>query len=215
MVKNKSILRILPFHKSPIDYDRPDIPCNSAQVPFYKSRVDRPTRKKRPAVNLRLLNALPFYKVSIDYGEPKARPLDNTELLDESPFYRSLNKKLIKNNFRGYAKSYAIEKRHDDPLPQLRASKPTIKELFRELLLKMNGFKYIITLVVILTKDHVRNNGAVETEYVILYFNSLPKLVINIDFRDDLNLSFEEIINKIQNRIKEGSGWKVESVSGI
>ena len=65
-----------------------------------------------------------------------------------------------------------------------------------------------------MTKDHTRNNGKVETEYVTLYFNSLPKLIINTNFRDDLNLSFEEIINKIRNWIKEGSGWKVESVSG-
>ena len=77
----------------------------------------------------------------------------------------------------------------------------------------MQGCKYITTLVVILAKDHLRNNGAFETEYVTLYFNSLPKLVINKIFRDDLNSSFEEIINKIQNWIKEGSGWKVESIS--
>ena len=161
-----------------------------------------------------LLSVLPFYKSSIDYGFRKIRPLDNAELLEELSFCTSLNKRLIKSNFRGFAKSYAIEKRYDDPLSQLRASKSTIKELFKELLVELHGFKFIITLVVILTKDHIKNDGTEETEYVTLYFNSLPKLVINEDFRDSIDLSFEEIINKIQNWIKDGSGRTVESVSG-
>ena len=168
MAKNKSFLPILPLYKSPITYDRPDTPLNTSQalkslpfyksrtdpptqkrcppvnirlltaLPFYKSCTDPPTQKRRPPVNIRLLTALPFYEASIDYGERKARPLDNAELLDELLFYRSLNKKLIKSNFRVYAKSYAIEKRYDDPLSQLRASKSTIKELFRELLMVLN-----------------------------------------------------------------------------
>ena len=157
MVKNKSMLRVLPFYKSPVDYGAHEIPSLTniqllRKLPFYKSRTDRPIRKKRhrPPVNVRLLSALPFYKASIDYGDHKIRPLDNAKLLEELPFYRSLNKKVIKSNFRGYARSYAIEKRHDDPLSQLRASKLTIKKLFNRLLIKMQGFKYIITLVVTL-----------------------------------------------------------------
>ena len=209
-------LRKLTFYKSRIDYAVCKKPYLKnlkllKALPFYKSSVDYGVRKTLPLKNVQLLVALPFYKLSIYYGVHKIRSLDNAELLEELPFYRSLNKRLIKSNFRGYAKSYAIEKIHNDPLSQLRASKSTIKELFRKLLAKMNGFKYIITLVVILTKDHVRSNGAVETEYVTLYFNSLPKLIINENFRDDLNLYFEEIINEIQNWIKEGSEWTVKA----
>ena len=45
----------------------------------------------------------------------------------------------------------------NDPLVQLEASKPVIKDSFRDLLNEMNGFKYQITLKVLLTKQ--RQNG--------------------------------------------------------
>ena len=82
----------------------------------------------------------------------------------------------------------------------------------------MHGFKYITTLLVTLTKDYkVKNDdGTTEekTEYAMLYFNSYTKRIINENFRDDLDLSFEEIINKIQNWIKDGSGWAIDLVNG-
>ena len=34
--------------------------------------------------------------------------------------------------------------------------------------------------------------------------------MINENFRDDLNLSFEEVVNGIQIWIKDGSGWVVD-----
>ena len=50
--------------------------------------------------------------------------------------------------FRGYAISYKVEKiEKRDPIKQLEASKPSIKDLFSDLL---NGFKYQIMLKVML-----------------------------------------------------------------
>ena len=40
----------------------------------------------------------------------------------------------------------------NDPLVQLEASKPVIKELLRDLLIEMKGFKYQVTLKVKLSK---------------------------------------------------------------
>ena len=129
----------------------------------------------------------------------------------------SLNKKLIKHSFKGFARSYAIEKLYDEPMTQLHASKLTIKELFEELLIKMYGFKYIITLLVTLTKDYkVKNDDRIteeKTEYAMLYFNSYTKRVINENFRDDVDLSFKEVINKIQNWIKDGFRWAIDLVN--
>ena len=115
----------------------------------------------------------------------------------------------LKSAFKGYAKSYGIEKYHDDPLAQLQGSRFTIKKIFEKLLTEMRGFKYQITLVVRLSKE---KDG--RTEYVTLYFNSLTKIDKNDDFKDGSGISFKEIINRIQNWVKEGSGWVVESVAG-
>ena len=87
-----------------------------------------------------------------------------------------------KTAFSGYAQSYKIEivdKR--DVIVQLKASKISIVELFKDLLIELKGFKYQITLAVLLTK--MKNSG--EVEYSPVYFNSLTKTVINNKFKLD------------------------------
>ena len=41
----------------------------------------------------------------------------------------------------------------NDPLAQLEARKPVIKDLFRDLLIEMKGFKYKITMRFLLSKQ--------------------------------------------------------------
>ena len=70
---------------------------------------------------------------------------------------------IVKNKtaFSGYVRSYKIEivdKR--DVIVQLKASKISIKELFKDLLIELKGFKYQITLCVLLSK--VKNSALVE-----------------------------------------------------
>ena len=104
-----------------------------------------------------------------------------------------------------YAKSYIVATvDHKDPLAQLEASKSSIKDLFKDLLNEMKGFKYQITVKVLLSK-HKRNEG---TEYSSVYFNSITKTVINSAF--NLDKSFQEILYRIDNWINEGYGWKIE-----
>ena len=62
---------------------------------------------------------------------------------------------LIKTNhaFRGYEMSYKVEIiEKKDPIKQLEASKPSIKDLFNDLLNEAKGFKYQVTLKVMLKK---------------------------------------------------------------
>ena len=96
---------------------------------------------------------------------------------------------------------------HKDPLVQLEASKSSIKDLFKDLLNEMKGFKHQITAAVLLSKE--KGNG--DIEYSSVYFNSMTKTVINSEF--SLNKSFQEILYRIDNWINEGSGWVVESVN--
>ena len=74
-------------------------------------------------------------------------------MLSELPLYEELN--IIKTNhlFRGYAISYRVEiLEKKDPIEQLEASKTSVKDMFSDLLNETKGFKYQITLKVMLKK---------------------------------------------------------------
>ena len=76
--------------------------------------------------------------------------------------------------------SYKVEIiERKDPIVQLEASKSSIKDLFSDLLNETNGFKYQITLKVLLKK--YKPNG--EIEFAPVYFNSVTKTGINYRFR--------------------------------
>ena len=157
--------------------------------------------------NKNLLKILPFYNILIE--KPKIKRLSNGELLYELPFYDSLSIKEISKAFKRYAKSFSIEIIDSkDPLIQLNSSKPSIKDLFKNLFYEMEGFKYQITINISLRKEKV--NG--DTEYSSVYFNSIAKTVINLDF--NLDKSFEEILYRIDNWINEGSRWIINSING-
>ena len=117
---------------------------------------------------------LPFYNNPIE--KPKIKRLKNVDLLAELPFHEQLS--IIKTNqaFTGYAMSYKIEM--VDPIVQLEASKSSIKDLFSDLLNKTKGFKYQITVTILLKK--YKSNE--EIEFASVYFNSVKKLVINNKF---------------------------------
>ena len=62
---------------------------------------------------------------------------------------------------------------------QLRANKSSIKDLFTNLLNETKGFKYQITLKVLLKRYKLNE----EIEFAPVYFNSLTKAVINHRFK--------------------------------
>ena len=115
--------------------------------------------------------------------------MNNVQLLKELPFYDELSIVKNKTAFSGSARSYKIEiadKR--DIVLQLKASKISIVELFKDLLIELKRFEYQITLWVLLSK--VKNSGSIEHSPV--YFNSLTKTIINNKFK--INQCFNEII---------------------
>ena len=92
-----------------------------------------------------------------------------------------------------------------DPIVQLEATKSSIKDLFNNLLNETKGFKYQITVKVLLKKHKI--NG--EIEFAAVYFNSVTKTVINHRFR--LENYFQDILYMFDVWINNGSGWNVES----
>ena len=92
-----------------------------------------------------LFQTLPFYNVLIE--KPEIKKLPNIELLHELPFYDELIITEVSKAFKRYARSYKVEIINSkDPLIQLEASKSSIKNLFKDLLNKIKGFKYQITV---------------------------------------------------------------------
>ena len=91
---------------------------------------------------------LPFYNKLI---ERPIKRLKNLDPLIELSFYEQLS--IIKTDqaFKGYAMSYKVEIiERKDPIVQLEASKLSIKNLFSDLLNELKGFKYQITVEVLL-----------------------------------------------------------------
>ena len=115
----------------------------------------------------------------------------------------------VSKALKGYEKRYKDEiLQPKDVLVQLEASKSSIKGLFEDLLNKMKGFEFQITVVVLLGKrKEIRN-----IEYSPVYFNSATKTVINSEYNLDKYL--QEILYRLGNWINEGSGWIVESKNG-
>ena len=107
---------------------------------------------------------------------------------------------------RRYAETYKVEIINNRNLSDsLSVSKTSIKNLFHELLREKRGFKKIISAK-ITPKKRINDN---QIDPKTLYFNSLIKTVINR--RYNLNDSFEEILNLLDIRINEGSGWILKS----
>ena len=98
-----------------------------------------------------------------------------------------------------------VEKK--DLIVQLEASKSIIKDLFNDLLNETKGFKYQITVKVLLKKYW--SNG--EIEFAPVYFNSSTKTIINHKYK--LDQSFQEILCRRDAWINRGSDWIIELMS--
>ena len=103
--------------------------------------------------------------------------------------------------------SYKVDKIvRKDPIVQLQISKWSINDSFSDLLNETNGFKYQITVKVLLKK--YKSNG--EIEFAPVYFNSVTKTMINHRFR--LESYFQEILYMIDVWVNNGSDWNFESI---
>ena len=152
-----------------------------------------------------IFKTLPFYNSFIDV--PKIKKLSNIRSLKELPFYDELNIVKNKTAFSCHAQSYKIEIiDKKDVITQLKCSEISIENLFKNLLIEIKGFKYQITLRVLLSK--VKRRDLIE--YSTVYLNSLTKIIIGGKYY--LNECFNEIIFRLENWISYGSGWIVGEI---
>ena len=110
---------------------------------------------------------------------------------------------------RGYTQSYEISIKNDeDPFIKMNNTRLATEKVINSQLNEMKGLKYVETLKVTFEKLI-----ADETVYKTAYFNSSPKQIINqIEIADSLQLSKQQIFNKVAQWLSEGSGWLIKSV---
>ena len=141
-------------------------------------------RKKKTKISWQ-----PFYNVPIE--KPKIKCPYNIDVLHKLSFPDELKTVETPKTFKVYATSCSIELIKDkdgttkDTLNKFAASKPSIKDFFRDLLIKIKGFKYKIVLKALWRKQkEIR-----DTEFRTVYFNSATKTAIDLD-KYGLNKSF-------------------------
>ena len=110
---------------------------------------------------------------------------------------------------KGCAKSYEINIRNNrDPLIQMQNTRKGAERQVTTLLNEMKGLKYVETLKV--TFEKISADVIVEKS---AYFNSASQTIINqMEINEALQMSKQNILNKIAQWISEGSGWTVQSV---
>ena len=112
---------------------------------------------------------------------------------------------------KGHTVSYQIEiKNNKDPSIQLHDTRSAIKTKLNSQLDEMKGLKYIESIKVSFEKQTGTSSVSKQA-----YFNSTAQKIINpIETYDSLQLSKQQILNKVAQWISEGSGWTISSVDG-
>ena len=110
---------------------------------------------------------------------------------------------------RGYTRSYEIGlTNRQDPLIQLQNTRLVIENNLLKILTEMKGFKFNEVLKITFKKQ-VGDEPIEKTAY----FNGKPQTVTNeIEIAESLQITQEQIVNRIQQWISEGSGWTIQSV---
>ena len=110
---------------------------------------------------------------------------------------------------KDFAKSYEINIRNNRyPLVQMQNTRKGAERQVTTLLNEMKGLKYVETLKV--TFEKISADVIVEKS---AYFNSASQTIINqMEINEALQMSKQNILNKIAQWISEGSGWTVQSV---
>ena len=112
---------------------------------------------------------------------------------------------------RGFTRSYEIGlTNRQDPLIQLQNTRSVIKNNLLKVLKEMKGLKFNETLKITFEKQN--GDKLIEKE---AYFNAKPQTVTNeTEIANLLQITQQQIVNKIQQWISEGSAWIIKSVDG-
>ena len=112
---------------------------------------------------------------------------------------------------RGYTRSYEVGlTNRQDPLIQLQNTRSVIKNNLLKVLNEMKGLKFNETLKI---KFEKQNGDELIEEKA--YLNAEKQTVTNdVEIAELLQITQQQILNKIQKWISKGSGWTIKSVDG-
>ena len=189
-------LLLKPENKKPVQQKRRPIPTPrksvKEMVKQYENNIIQPPAEFRD-----------------DY-KPIPAPRTKKKMLAKKPVPtpRTIIKQTDKA-LKGFAKSYEINIRNNrDPLVQMQNTRKGAERQVTTLLNEMKGLKYVETLKV--TFEKISADVIVEKS---AYFNSASQTIINqMEINEALQMSKQNILNKIAQWISEGSGWTVKSV---
>ena len=177
------------------------------KVPILKPTVVTTTLKKLPNLirktTQKVVNWLKWSK-NVDKVIEKQTE-EQTEEQTEPTFTQK------EKALRGFTRSYEIGLiNRQDPLIQLQNTRSVIKNNLLKVLNEMKGLKFNETLKISFEKY----NGA-ELIKNKSYFNAKLKTVTNeIEIDNFLQITQQQIVNKIPRWISKGSGWTIQSVDG-
>ena len=121
--------------------------------------------------------------------------------------------KELKRAHKNHAKSYKIELHSkSSPFAQFIKTKELVESHLDNLLKTMKEFKFVETLVVTFEKLKIVNEKPISI-YRTAYFNSNAKMITKVhDIEPKLRMSGDEISNKIDKWISEGSGQIIDQI---
>ena len=104
-------------------------------------------------------DVISYFKELPFHNKPIEKPVKRFKNIDPSaelPFYEQLSVIKTDQGFKGYPLSYKVEIiETKDPIVQLEASTLSIKNSFNDLLNELKGFKYQITVEVLLKNTSI------------------------------------------------------------
>ena len=110
-----------------------------------------------------------------------------------------------------YTRSYEIGLTNkQDPLIQLQNTSLVIEDNLSKILTEMKGFKFNEMLKITFNKQ-VGDESIEKTAY---FFAKVQTVTNEIEIVESLQMTKEQIMNRIQQWISEGSGWTIQSVDG-
>ena len=179
------------------------------KVPILKPTFVTTTLKKLPNIiqktTQKVVNWLKWSKNIDKVIEEQTEPTEVIEEQTEPTFTRK------EKAMRGFTRSYEIGlTNRQDPLIQLQNTRSVIKKNLLKFLNEMKGLKFNETLNIMFEKQN--GDELIEKE---AYFNAKPQTVTNdVEIAKLLQITQQQIVNKIQKWISKGSAWTIQSVDG-
>ena len=177
----------------PLEFRDKPVPAPRTEKPIPAPRTKKPMpapRTEKPVPAPRTKKPMPAPRTEKPVPAPRTK-IEQT------------NKAL-----KGYTKSYEINiKSNKDPLVQLQTTRKAIAYHIMNILKSMKGLKFVETLKVTFKKI-----VGDEMVYKPAYFNTTAETIINnLEITESLEVSKQNILNKIAVWISEGSGWTIQS----